>query len=42
MKRRRSDRNQTVNLPVENLATAARHEHHDAESLAMKGTGLTL
>ena len=42
MKRCRSDRNQTVSLPVENPATAAQLEHRDAESSAMKRTGKTL
>jgi hypothetical protein len=37
MKRRRNERNQTVSLPVDKPATAARLEHHDAESSAMKG-----
>jgi hypothetical protein len=39
MKRRHNDRNQTVSLPVGNLATAARLEHIEAGSSAMKGTG---
>jgi hypothetical protein len=42
MKRRRNERGQTVSLPVDKPATAARLERKDAESSAMKGTGKTL
>jgi hypothetical protein len=42
MKRRRSEQDKTVRLPVNNSATATRLEQHDAESSAMKGTGKTL
>jgi len=38
MKRRRSEPDKTVKLPVENPATTTRLEHRDAESSAMKGT----
>jgi predicted RNA binding protein with dsRBD fold (UPF0201 family) len=42
MKCRHSEQDKTVRLPVENLVTAMRLEHRDAESSAMKGTGKTL
>jgi hypothetical protein len=42
MKRRRSEPDNTVRLPVENSASATRLEHRDAESSAMKGTGKTV
>jgi hypothetical protein len=42
VKRRRSEQNKAVNLPVDKPAIATRLEHHKAESSAMKGTGTTL
>jgi hypothetical protein len=42
MKRRRSELDKTVKLPVDKPATAVRLEHRDAESSATKGTGKTL
>jgi hypothetical protein len=42
MKRNRRGQSKTVKLPVDKPATAARLEHCDAESSAMKGTGKTL
>jgi hypothetical protein len=42
MKRRRNERGQTVKLLVDKPATAARLEHRDAESSAMRGANETL
>jgi hypothetical protein len=42
MKRRYSEQDKTVRLPVDKPATAMRLEPHDAESSATKGIGKTL
>jgi len=42
MKRRYSEQDKTVRLPVDKPATAMRLEHRAAESSAMKGTEKTL
>jgi hypothetical protein len=42
MKRRRSEPDRAIKLPVDKPATAMRLEHRDAESSVMKGTGKAL
>jgi hypothetical protein len=42
VKRRSSEQDEAVKLPVDSPATAARLERYDAESSATKGTGKTL
>jgi len=42
MKRRRSEQDKAVRLPVEKPAIAMRLKHRAAESSAMKRTGKTL